>query len=216
MLRTPCLLIRAERLAQWDAPDATLISDGMARFARRHGLDPVRGVAINEVMIDGSIRNPAARLWPQTERLKAALARYRRTGEDEERAEAAAAYAGLVQYFETPARGAWRDKLLADGSWIEEPAPGSSMYHITCALRRAHRHGGGRRGGGFHGWSVDRAAERRPAGRDGQSALPELGLAPVYSASTSSRTTSPHVAARLQRGMRRPLLSGFNGFVSPK
>jgi len=116
------------------APDATLISDGMARFACRHGFDHARGVAINEVMIDGSIRNPAARLWPQTERLKAALARYRRTGEDEERAEAAAACAGLVQYLETPARGAWRDKLLADGSWIEEPAPGSSMYHITCAL----------------------------------------------------------------------------------
>ena len=63
----------------------------MARFARRHGLDHGHGVAINEVMIDGSIRNPAARLWPQTERLKAALARYRRTGEDEERAEVAAA-----------------------------------------------------------------------------------------------------------------------------
>jgi len=123
-----------ETLAQWGTPDATLISDGMARFARRHGLDHARGVAINEVMIDGSVRNPAARLWPQTERLKAALARYRRTGEDAERAEAAAAYAGLLKYFETPARGAWRDKLKADGSWIEEPAPGSSMYHITCAL----------------------------------------------------------------------------------
>ena len=64
-----------ERLAQWDMAHATLISDGMARFARRHGLDPARGVAINEVMIDGSVRNPAARLWPQSERLKAALAR---------------------------------------------------------------------------------------------------------------------------------------------
>jgi len=36
--------------------------------------------------------------------LKAGLARYRRrTGEDEERAEAAAAYAGLLKYFETTA-----------------------------------------------------------------------------------------------------------------
>ena len=104
------------------------------RSAAATAFDPVRGVAINEVMIDGTVRNPAARLWPQTERLKAALARLRRTGEEEERAEAAAAYAGLVKYFETPRRGAWRDKLLADGSWIEEPAPGSSMYHITCAF----------------------------------------------------------------------------------
>ncbi len=106
----------------------------MARFGRRHGLDPVRGVAINEVLTDGSVRNAAARLWPQTERLKAALARLRRTGAQEEHSEAVAAYAGLVKYFETPRRGAWRDKLKADGSWVEEPAPGSSLYHITCAL----------------------------------------------------------------------------------
>jgi mannose-6-phosphate isomerase len=123
-----------ETLAEWALPDATAISDRMAGFARRHGLCAVRGVAINEVLTDGSIRNAAARLWPQTERLKAALARYRRTREDEEWAEAAAAYAGLCKYFETPARGAWRDKLKVDGSWIEEPAPGSSMYHVTCAL----------------------------------------------------------------------------------
>ena len=37
-------------------------------------------------------------------------------------------------YFDTPARGAWRDKLNSDCSWVEEPAPGSSMYHITCAV----------------------------------------------------------------------------------
>ena len=123
-----------ERLAQWDMPEATLISDGMTRFARRHGLDRERGVAINEVLTTGAIRNPAARLWPQTERLKAALARFRRTGDEEERSEATEAYAGLAKYFDTPARGAWRDKLKADGAWIEEPAPGSSMYHITGAL----------------------------------------------------------------------------------
>ncbi len=123
-----------ERLALWGLPEATWISDRLTRFARRHGLDAERGVMINEVRIDGSIRNPCARLWPQTERLKAALARYRRTREPEEREGAAAAYAALLRYFETPVRGAWRDKLNADGTWIEEPAPGSSMYHITGAL----------------------------------------------------------------------------------
>ncbi len=123
-----------ERLALWGLPEATRISDGLTRFGRRHGLDAGRGVIINEVRIDGSIRDPSARLWPQTERLKAALVRYRRTGEPEERAEAAEAFAALTRYFETPARGAWRDKLTTDGNWIEEPAPGSSMYHITLAL----------------------------------------------------------------------------------
>jgi mannose/cellobiose epimerase-like protein (N-acyl-D-glucosamine 2-epimerase family) len=123
-----------ERLAQWGVPRALPISDGMVRFARRHGVDHTRGVAINEVMTDGSMRNPAARLWPQTERLKAALIRQRRTHAAEERAEAAAAYAGLIKFLQPAVAGAWRDKLKADGSWIEEPAPGSSMYHITCAV----------------------------------------------------------------------------------
>ncbi len=145
-----------ERLAEWDAPEATAVADRLAQFGRRHGLDPVRGVAINEVMTDGSVHNAVARLWPQTERLKAALARLRRTRAAEETAEAAAAYAGLVRYFETPRRGAWRDKLRADGSWVEEPAPGSSLYHIAGALaelidmaeeRQARRPGGFQRTG---------------------------------------------------------------------
>ena len=135
-----------ERLAEWNPPDATGFSDRLVQFARRHGLDPVRGVAVDEVRTDGSIRNASARLWPQAERLKAALARLRRTGEAEERAEAAASYAGLVRYFDTPVRGLWRDKLLPDGSWVEEPSPGSSLYHITGALAElidtAHAAGG--------------------------------------------------------------------------
>ncbi len=150
-----------ETLAEWDAPDATAVSDRLAAFARRHGLDFVRGVAINEVTTDGRVRNAAARLWPQTERLKAALARLRRTGEEEERAEAAAAYAGLLKYFETPRRGAWRDKLEPDGSWGEEPAPGSSMYHITCALAELidTAEGGG---GSGRGADEPRPAAARP------------------------------------------------------
>ncbi|HUO53397.1 MAG TPA: AGE family epimerase/isomerase, partial [Rhodoblastus sp.] len=117
-----------EQLAQAGHPDAIGISDRFAHFARAYGVDAGGGVAINEVMTDGRVRNGAARLWPQTERLKAALARYRRTGDPRESAEAAAAFAGLLQYFDTPKRGVWRDKLRADGSWIEEPAPGSSLY----------------------------------------------------------------------------------------
>jgi mannose-6-phosphate isomerase len=123
-----------ETLAQWGVPDAAKISGRLVAFARQYGVDSQRGVAINEVMTDGAIRNADARLWPQTERLKAALARLRRTGEAAERLEAQAALAGLISYFDAPTPGVWRDKWRADGSWVEEPAPGSSLYHITCAL----------------------------------------------------------------------------------
>ena len=98
----------------------------MVGFARAHGIDAVRCVAINEVLTDGTIHNDSARLWPQTERLKAALTRLRRTGDPAERDEAVNAYGALKFYWATPVKG--------DGTWVEEPAPGSSLYHITCAL----------------------------------------------------------------------------------
>jgi mannose/cellobiose epimerase-like protein (N-acyl-D-glucosamine 2-epimerase family) len=123
-----------EIAAPWLGPRALQLSDRLVAFARRFGLDARRGVVINEVTTDGGAHNSDARLWPQTERLKAALARYRRTRDEAERDEAIAAYRGLVQFLDVPGRGAWRDKLRADGSWIEEPAPGSSLYHISCAL----------------------------------------------------------------------------------
>jgi mannose/cellobiose epimerase-like protein (N-acyl-D-glucosamine 2-epimerase family) len=110
------------------------ISDGLVAFARTWGIDRARGVAVGEVTSDGARITPTARLWPQTERLKAALAHLRRTGEAAEAEEAAAAYAGLFQYLDVETRGVWRDKLKADGTFVEEPAPGSSLYHITCAL----------------------------------------------------------------------------------
>lgn len=110
------------------------LSDGLTGFARKHGLNRDRGVAINEVLLDGAVRDGAARLWPQTERLKAAMARFSRTGSAAEADEAVAAYKGLALYFDVPKIGVWRDRMNADGSWLEEAAPASSFYHIVCAL----------------------------------------------------------------------------------
>lgn len=76
----------------------------------------------------------SARLWPQTERLKIALARLRRLDTAEEAEEARRAFRGLQLYFDMPVPGTWRDVLNADGSFVLQPAPGSSLYHITCAL----------------------------------------------------------------------------------
>jgi mannose-6-phosphate isomerase len=122
-----------ERLAATGWSRGTVLSNRLTSFARRWGVDARRGVAINAVLTDGSVHDPAARLWPQTERLKAAVARLRRLGSAEEANEAAAAAAGLGQYLEVERPGLWRDKLKQDGSWIDELAPGSSLYHISCA-----------------------------------------------------------------------------------
>jgi mannose/cellobiose epimerase-like protein (N-acyl-D-glucosamine 2-epimerase family) len=122
-----------ERLAARGWAEGTRVSDGLCAFGRDHGIDAGRGVAINEVLTNGAVHNGNARLWPQTERIKAALARHRRLGSNTEANEAVNAAVGLQHYLQVAIPGLWRDKLTEDGGWIEELAPGSSLYHISCA-----------------------------------------------------------------------------------
>jgi mannose-6-phosphate isomerase len=110
------------------------VADRLTTFARSRGVSAEHDVAINEVYLDGRIRDAGARLWPQTERLKAAVARYRRLGTGDEAAEIVRAYRGLWLYLDVPVPGLWRDRLEQDGSWVDEAAPASSFYHIVCAL----------------------------------------------------------------------------------
>ena len=125
--------------------DGTDLSDGLSAFARAHGVDQKRNVAFNETDLDGQILDGKARLWPQTERLKAALARYSRTGDASEAEEALKALDGLKVYLDAPAPGLWRDKMKADGSFVEEPSPASSFYHIVCGLSELIKTAGGAR-----------------------------------------------------------------------
>jgi mannose/cellobiose epimerase-like protein (N-acyl-D-glucosamine 2-epimerase family) len=43
-------------------------------FADAHGIDQLRGIAINAVLVDGTVHDPVARLWAQVERTRAYLA----------------------------------------------------------------------------------------------------------------------------------------------
>lgn len=122
-----------ERLGAVGRADRLLVADRLTGFARAHGICARRGVCINEVLTDGSVHDATARLWPQTERIKAAAIRHRRTQAAAEATEMAVAIRGLAQYYAVPTPGLWRDKLKPDGSWLEELAPGSSLYHIACA-----------------------------------------------------------------------------------
>jgi mannose-1-phosphate guanylyltransferase/mannose-6-phosphate isomerase len=108
--------------------------DARARAAARRlyanglrGVDPQRQVAMNALWDDFSVRDANARLWPQTEHLKAAL----RFGDE---AEVLCAAQGLAKYLDVPARGAWRDKMRADGGFVAEPAPATSFYHVLIAV----------------------------------------------------------------------------------
>lgn len=123
-----------ERLSMKGWAEGAKLSDGLVGFARAHGIDAARGVMIDEVWLDGTVKSARARCWPQTERTKAAVARWRRLGSAAEANEAVAAISGLNPYLRVEVPGLWRDKLNPDGSWVDELAPGSSLYHISCAI----------------------------------------------------------------------------------
>jgi mannose/cellobiose epimerase-like protein (N-acyl-D-glucosamine 2-epimerase family) len=116
--------------------DVTEVVNGLMKAGAR-GVDARRGVAVDELWDDLSVRGDRARLWPQTERLRASLACL--DGADAEsgarRTRAATEAAGaLWRYLETPVPGLWRDKQDAAGDFLDEPAPASSLYHILGAV----------------------------------------------------------------------------------
>lgn len=98
------------------------------------GVDPARQVAVDAIETDGVIRSRRARLWPQTEWLKAALI-LSETDEaplrDQRLADAAAAQRAVWLYLTD--QGLWRDKRLEEGGFLDEPAPASSLYHLLGA-----------------------------------------------------------------------------------
>lgn len=129
-------------LARWgrmrSSAEAILAAKRLFEIGSGPGVDRNRGVAFNQMLDDYSIHDHAARLWPQTEWIKASaiLAEGAATPSEREHftAEAHAAARGLELYLQTSVKGLWRDKLKPDGTFIDEPAPASSFYHILCAL----------------------------------------------------------------------------------
>jgi mannose/cellobiose epimerase-like protein (N-acyl-D-glucosamine 2-epimerase family) len=124
------LLLRWAKIA--GRPDAAEAARRMIAIGEGPGVDPSRGVAMNQLLDDMSVHDAQARLWPQTERIKAHVL----TGDD---AGVAAGTEGLFKYFDTPVKGLWRDRLNADGAFVQEPAPASSFYHIVCAILEVDR-----------------------------------------------------------------------------
>ncbi|WP_295708401.1 AGE family epimerase/isomerase [uncultured Brevundimonas sp.] len=99
------------------------------------GVEPQRRIVVDALNADGSFRSRRARLWPQTEWLKAALilAEESRGAERELFLQDAARAQRAVWRYLTP-QGLWRDKCLANGDFIDEAAPASSFYHIMAAF----------------------------------------------------------------------------------
>jgi mannose-6-phosphate isomerase len=115
----------------------------LVNLAERWGVDPVRGVAFNELWDDMTPKDASAKLWPQTERVKAwcAMLECARSVQEAERARERLAHSlsGMLRYLEFEAAGLWHEVLLPDGAFTLEPCKASSFYHIVSAIETLDR-----------------------------------------------------------------------------
>ena len=102
----------------------------LVELGERSGVDQERQVAINA--LDGALAvvDPTTRLWPQTERLRAAALAAVLTGEAAFWDMALKGAAGLRLFLDVPTPGLWRDGLESE----DLTAPASSLYHIVGAI----------------------------------------------------------------------------------
>jgi len=124
-----CLLMR------WSGelhPEAMRTALSLIEIGERAGVRD--GVVVDMLLDDFSIHTASARLWPQTERLKAAVFAAAFTGASQHWARAVAAADTLRKYLTTRTPGLWRDRLNADGTFLPGPAPASNFYHIVGAV----------------------------------------------------------------------------------
>jgi mannose-6-phosphate isomerase len=126
-------------LMRWSliSGDAGALSAGLRliELGERAGVDPDRDVAINA--LDGDLRpiDTAARLWPQTERLRANLLAGALTGAELCWDMALSALKGLDRFLDAPTPGLWCDSLESG----DLTAPASSLYHIVGAVLQLDR-----------------------------------------------------------------------------
>ena len=125
------------RYAQFrDRTDITSVALRLYSWGQRGYWDPA-SVMVDTLNEDGSARVRRARLWPQAEWLRAALLMAEMAPRSERKTyldDANSALQGLNLYLTD--RGLWRDKRVSNLSFIDEPAPATSLYHIMGACNQ--------------------------------------------------------------------------------
>ncbi len=114
-------------------PVATLAAHS-ADFAERHGVDQRTHAVYDKVNEAGAVLRGSSRLWPNTERIKAALALFELDGRDPRGAVASSAELIFDRYFADNRPGLWTDQFDGDGKPLTTAVPASCVYHLFLAF----------------------------------------------------------------------------------
>ncbi len=108
-------------------------------FASRYGVDPATGLTRNTLLIDGSVLDGGSRCWPNTERLKAAVALYELDGVDPAPVFEQTLQVLFGRYLDHRPAGTWQDAFDAQGKPLAHIIPASTFYHIFLAFAEVLR-----------------------------------------------------------------------------
>ena len=122
-------------LMDWQDADAATLASALqlTELAERTGVDRA-GFAI--FALDDNLRptDRGARLWSQTERIRACARAAALTGDGLLWEATVQACKALEAFLDAPTPGLWRDWRDQAGVFREEAAPASSFYHIAGAI----------------------------------------------------------------------------------
>jgi len=108
-------------------------------FAERHGVDHRSAATYNCVRDDGTPIDRGSRTWPNTERLKAAVALYELDGVDPAPVIDPTAELLLQRYLSHNPPGTWIDAFDAKGQPVSKTIPASTLYHVFLAFAEVLR-----------------------------------------------------------------------------
>lgn len=107
----------------------------MYRFNERYAVDQVTGLVADKVQTDGTLVNKSARLWVQTEGIRASSLMH-----DEKSYQHLSKIIDnlLRRYFKNCPNGTWQDQLTHCYHYNNTKIPTSSFYHIVSGYMQLH------------------------------------------------------------------------------
>ncbi len=112
-------------------------AERLYRTALEFGVDsPPDGVpaAFDAVDRSGAVVEGGKRLWPQTEAVKAHLARHELLGDPDAADRARAHLAMMFDHYLGADHPVWHDRLSRDGQVVSEHIPASTLYHLFVCV----------------------------------------------------------------------------------
>ena len=111
--------------------------EGLVRSGEEFGVartGPLKGLTYNSVTTDGQILDGGSRTWPNTERLKAAVALFETFGTDPRPVLNETLDALFEKHLKHNQMGLWIDAFDQNGFPIAKSIPTSTFYHIYLAF----------------------------------------------------------------------------------